>query len=234
MPVADVLLEDRLRALGEALEFRDEDTLVDDVLGAVDVRPPSRWRRPLLVAAAAVLIALTVALAVPSSRETIARWLGFDDYRIERVDVIPPTVTVPPEPAGISLEEAADRTGVTPMVSPELGPPREIQAPLGRYILVRYDEALVATLPGTLDQGTFGKLGTMGMDVQAVDVGGAPGYWISGGPHVFLYTDADGVHREVRAAADTLVWQRGDTIVRIEGDLTLERALEIAATLREP
>ena len=46
------------------------------------------------------LVAMTVALAVPSSRETIARWLGFDDYRIERVDVVPPTVTVPPEPAG--------------------------------------------------------------------------------------------------------------------------------------
>jgi hypothetical protein len=232
--VADVLLEDRLRALGEALEFRDEDTLVDDVLGALDVRPPSRWRRPLLVAAAVVVIALTVTLAVPSSRETIARWLGFDDYRIERVDVVPPTLTVPPEPAGISLEEAADRTGVTPLVAPELGPPREIQAPLGRYVLVRYDEALVATLPGTLDEGAFGKLGTMGMDVRAVEVGGLPGYWISGGPHVFLYTDADGVPREVRAAGDTLVWERGDTIVRVEGDLTLQRALEIAATLREP
>ena len=98
--MADVALEDRLRALGEALEFRDEETLVDDVLAALDVRPPSRWRRPLLVAAAVVLVAMTIALAVPSSRETIARWLGFDDYRIERVDVVPPTITVPPEPAG--------------------------------------------------------------------------------------------------------------------------------------
>ena len=120
------------------------------------------------------------------------------------------------------------------MVAPELGPPRVVQAPLGRSVVVRYDEALVATLPGTLDEGVFGKLGTAGLDVRAVEVGGAPGYWISGGPHVFLYTDADGVAREVRAAEDTLVWQRGDVIVRIEGDLTLERAQEIAAVLREP
>ena len=232
--MADVLLEDRLQALGEALDFRDEDTLVHDVLAALEVRPARRWRRPLLVAAAVVLVAMIVALAVPSSRETIARWLGFDDYRIERVDVIPPTVTVPPEPASLSLEEAATRTGITPMVAPELGPPREVQAPLGRYVVVRYDEALVATLPGTLDEGTFGKLGTAGFDVRAVEVGGAPGYWISGGPHAFLYTDADGVAREVRVAEDTLVWQTGHTIVRIEGDLTLERAQEIAAMLREP
>ena len=232
--MADVLLEDRLQALGEALDFRDEDTLVHDVLAALEERPARRWRRPFLAAAAVVLVTMIVALAVPSSRETIARWLGFDDYRIERVDVIPPTVTVPPEPAGLSLEEAATRTGITPMVAPELGPPREVQAPLGRYVVVRYDEALVATLPGTLDEGTFGKLGTAGFDVRAVEVGGAPGYWISGGPHAFLYTDADGVAREVRVAEDTLVWQRGDTIVRIEGDLTLERAQEIAAMLREP
>ena len=63
---------------------------------------------------------------------------------------------------------------------------------------------------------------------------GAPAYWITGGPHVFLYTDADGDAQEVRVAEDTLVWQRGDTIVRVEGDITLERAQEIAAMLREP
>ena len=73
------------------------------------------------------------------------------------------------------------------------------------------------------------------MAITTVDVGGATGYWISGDPHVFLYEDGDGVIREVRTALDTLVWSRGDVVVRVEGgDLTLERALEIATSVREP
>ena len=34
---------------------------------------------------------------------------------------------------------------------------------------------------------------------------------------------------EARPAADTLAWQVGDVIVRVEGDIPLERALAIAA-----
>ena len=43
-----------------------------------------------------------------------------------------------------------------------------------------------------------------------------------------MYRDADGDVREARLAADTLVWQDGDVIRRVEGDISLARALEIA------
>lgn len=46
-----------------------------------------------------------------------------------------------------------------------------------------------------------------------------------------MYLDDGGVAREARPAADTFVWQRGDDIVRIEGDVTLERAIEIARSV---
>ncbi len=171
-------------------------------------------------------------LAVPGSRRTVARWLGFDELRIERIEFVPPTVTV--APAGLTLDEAAARAGVRPLIAPELGDPISIEAPLGRYVIVQYDEAAVATLPGTLDEGSFGKLLDAGAEVTTLDVAGVPAYWITGGPHFFLYVDDEGQMQEARPSADTLVWQRGDTIIRVEGDITLERATEIAESLREP
>jgi hypothetical protein len=95
------------------------------------------------------------------------------------------------------------------------------------------DDVTVATLPGTLDAGSFRKLVLAGATVTPVDVGGRPGYWIEGEPHVFMYVDPDGDIREARLAANTLVWQDGDVVRRVEGDVALERALEIAEALPE-
>jgi len=79
------------------------------------------------------------------------------------------------------------------------------------------------------------KLVTTRSRVRAVRVGGSPGVYIDGAPHVYLYAAPDGTVREdhARLAADTLVFSRGDTLVRIEGrDLPLDRALRIARSLR--
>jgi len=98
--MAELTLEARLRALGAGLEFTDEATLADDVLAALDLADvcTRRWRRPLVAAAAVVVILAATVLAIPGSRRTIAGWLGFDELRIERVEVTPPTVTVPVPP----------------------------------------------------------------------------------------------------------------------------------------
>ena len=227
-------VERRLTVFGASLRFPGEDELADHVVSRIERRPAIRWRRPLLAAAAVLLVVASAVVAVPSTRHAVARWLGFESLRIEVVDSLPAPVTVPPPPAGLTLEEAAAQVGVRPLVAPGLGEPVAIEAPLGRSILVRYDEVIVQTLPGLLDAGLFGKLGTTDAVVMPLEVDGAPAYWISGAPHVFLYEDDEGVPREVRTAGDTLVLSRGDVIVRIEGDLTLERAVKIARSLREP
>jgi hypothetical protein len=89
-------------------------------------------------------------------------------------------------------------------------------------------DVIVQTLPGRLDAGLYVKLVESGIQITQVDVGGEVGYWITGEPHVLMYRDADGNVREARLAADTLVWQDGDVIRRIEGDISLDRALAIA------
>ena len=55
----------------------------------VAIRPRRRWRRPLLAVAAAMIVIVATTLAVPGSRRAVARWFGFDGYRIERVVDLP-------------------------------------------------------------------------------------------------------------------------------------------------
>jgi hypothetical protein len=90
---------------------------------------------------------------------------------------------------------------------------------------------VVDTLPGQLDAGLYVKLVESGIQITPVDVHGEPGYWITGEPHVLMYRNADGDVREARLAGDTLVWQDGDVIRRVEGDISLDLALAIASDL---
>jgi hypothetical protein len=138
-----------------------------------------------------VLLIVAVTLAVPGSRRAVARWLGFDGYRIDRVVELP-DVGAAPAPAG-------------PVV-----------------------------IRGDLEQASFGKLVDAGSSVQVVSVNGRTAYWISGDQHLFFMYRRNGEVEEQRLAGNTLVWQQGDEIIRVEGvDLTLEQALEIAGNRRE-
>jgi hypothetical protein len=77
------------------------------------------------------------------------------------------------------------------------------------------------------------KVTRMGL-VEQVTVGGEPGYWFSGEPHFFTYRDAAGNFREeqTRLAGNTLIFQRGELTVRLEGRLSRQAATDIAESLR--
>lgn len=70
--------------------------------------------------------------------------------------------------------------------------------------------------------------------VEPVDVDGAPGLWISGAPHLFWYLAPDGsfIQDSRRLVGDTLAWERDGVLYRIEGAVTLSRAMEIARSMR--
>jgi hypothetical protein len=69
--------------------------------------------------------------------------------------------------------------------------------------------------------------------VQEVQVGGSPGYWIEG-EHIVTYLDARGatVEERSRLAGNTLLWQRGDVTFRLESALPIEEAIRIAESMR--
>ncbi len=235
--MTDVGLEQRLASLGAALQFPAADALADDVVAAIG-RPPtaSRWKRVVLVAAAVVLVVAVIVTAVPDSRHAVARWLGLARLPVHVVGQLPPDARAELGPP-LTLAEASRRAGVVPYVATGLGEPVGVYAPGGRYVAVRYDDAgtavLVTTLPGTFGDVLFGKLVTSGAQVSEVDVGDATGVWITA-PHVFLHESPTGGVRDSRLVADTLAWEVGDVIVRVEGDVPLARAVAIGRGVTLP
>ena len=87
---------------------------------------------------------------------------------------------------------------------------------------------------GSVDPGFFGKIVGAGTTVERVAVAGSPGCLVSGELHFFFYSDPQGrvVEESRRFVGDTLVWTVGDVTYRLETATGLERALEIAASLR--
>lgn len=94
---------------------------------------------------------------------------------------------------------------------------------------------LITQNRGEIDQGLATKLLDAGLaTVERVEVNGAPGVWIGGRPHIFWYLAPDGrvIEESRRYVGDTLAWEVGGVLYRIEGDIPLEQALEIARSMR--
>ena len=73
-----------------------------------------------------------------------------------------------------------------------------------------------------------------GTHVQRVDVGGAPGIWISGRPHEFVYADASGEIRPeaLQPSGPVLVWERSGVVLRLAGLRSRTDAIRIAEAVR--
>lgn len=211
------IIEDRLRALADEFDFGDA-SVADGVLDRIASRSPSatpvahrEWSWHQVAAIVVVVIAAAV-LAVPSSRHAVADWLGFGGVQIERVpDLSVPATASPVEPATASP------------IEPTVGPTIE-----QGVVEVDGTEVLVSEIPGMLEQPLLSKTVGDGTDVIQVEINGSPGVWIVGAPHEVAYRADDGSFVFERFAGDTLLWQDGEVIRRVEGFETLEAALRFA------
>lgn len=176
-----------------------------DVLARLDSRDAGGGRSWLRVAAVAVvLVAVAVAL-IPGSRRTVAGWLGLDAVRVERL----PGLDVPDGPSTFELPGPGETTTM------------EID---GQTILV-------STLDGSLDDVSLVKTVGFDTEVDEIRVNGERGLWISGSTHLVAYDHATG--RNVAVAGNTLLWEDGDVLHRVEGFATLADARRLAAMLAE-
>jgi hypothetical protein len=242
------MLETRLLDLGAHIEYPAVPpltSLVRDRIATSPQRRPSWWRRPaVLVAAAAVVIVALGVVAVPTSREAVADFLGIDGIRISFDD--PPS----DEPVGtelalgrrVTFEEAQGSVDFEVKVPQRLGEPDAVYlnpyAEDGEVTLVYQPRA---ALPEAAESGV-GALFTQfrgdnevpslkkgltedGARVIPATVDGVTAYWIDGAHHLYP------PHASPRVAGKTLLWQVGEISYRLEVDASLEEALAIAESL---
>ncbi len=149
----------------------------------------------------------------------------------------------------LSMAEAMSQAGLPDPTPALLGAPQSVHVvhpPDSGQILLVYEPsdllplssvtgvgALVSVIPAHIEEGYFEK--ALGTDATAKSVavtGADAGYWIEGAPHQLLFESGGKVDFDtLRLATNTLVWQRGDHVYRLEADISLETALRIAASI---
>lgn len=189
-----------------------------------------RWRGRLAVVGVALLVAL---LAAPPVRAAVADWFGFAGVIVQRGPVDADDAPPPPAVEGeLSVADAARLVDFVPHVPAALGEPDAVEVSDDRVILsmswstadgvVRLDQ-----LDGRLDFG----IAKTAPGVQYARVGDTDALWFEE-PHEVVILDEEGRPRTetARLAGHTLIWPDGDVTLRLEGDLSLERAVEIGGS----
>lgn len=253
-------LERTLRRLGEELAFPETPDVSGAVRRRLAAeRPGGRplGRRALVLAFAVLAVAVGAAMAVPAARTAILELFRLRGATVERVETLPVVPQVPaPTASALLLGEPVPIEDGRPLVQiPEvlvpaaLGPPDAAYVSRGvpRKLSLVYEPGggvprshytgvgvLVTQFDGDLDTETYvDKLAAGGTKVEQVTVNGSPGIWLEGGPHYVLFRTPQGdfVEDEARLAGNTLLFEHGSILVRIEGEIDRARALEIAESV---
>lgn len=200
----------RLRSLAPALDVEPDDArLVDAVLARVaghdapSEPAATRGDRAMWLVAAVVIALACGFVAWPSGRAAVARWLGLDGVTIE----VDPTLPASP-----------------PGTAPTLPGPGETEV-----LTVDGREVIVSAIDGRLFEEAVTKMVQSSEQISEVRVAGHPGLWIAGAAHQVAYEAGDRDVRIARVAANTLLWQDGEVLFRVEGFDDLADALEFAS-----
>lgn len=211
-------LERALVALGRGLELPPAPDLAAGVAARLERR---RTLRPWLVAALALLAALAVAFAVPQARSAILRFFHIRGAQVSIVDRLPAVSTA------VQLGEPTtlERVPFHVLLPDGRTPDAVFTAPDGVWL--RYGDRLLVAEIRTGSPWFVKKVAVNGTTVRYLAVGGSPGIWIEGAPHG-LFLPGGGV----KLARNTLLWQRGELTLRLEGAFDRKQAVRIALSFR--
>jgi hypothetical protein len=216
---------------------------------APERRPAARRRRRLLAAAVAALLLVPAAGAVafPQARDDVLEWLGLRNVEVRRVPEAPPAARPQLEnDLGrlVPLAVAERESGFRAAIPEALGPPDRVRVTGQRISLIYAPRDDLPALEGVdagliLSQSRGGIRGEYlekmllgGTNVEAVEVAGNRGAYISGGEHAYLYETPGGrVEQDSPLlAGPTLIWQRFGLVFRMETRAERPLALGIART----
>ena len=231
---------------------------------AAPVRRRGPSRRALVVAFVALAVAVGAAMAVPAARTALLEFFGLRGATVSRVETLPRVETRPEAPVSTAAElelgspvpvvDGFVRVKWSYLVVPDaLGPPdaayHSTSVPGGGKVTLVYEPGagvprsrytgvgiLVTEFRGDLAPGYVDKLADAGTAIERLRIGPHRAIWLEGGPHFVAFRTPDGGFGEDvgRLAGNTLLVERGRLLVRIEGELERDRAVEIARSLSAP
>lgn len=202
---------------------------------------PSRaaWRRPLALGLALALAVLGAVLALsPGARSAFLELFRLKGATVELTETLPQV-----DAQRLDFGERVGRAEAERLVGFEL---LELAGEEPDAVFVRDDRLaslvygplerprlVLSQLRGGIYEGFLKKVGASGTSVEPVEVAGQPGLFVSGDEHFVMFRDERGNITDERTylAGTVLLWNRGELLLRLEGDLTRDDALELAASV---
>jgi hypothetical protein len=194
--------------------------------------------RPLAVGFAIVLAVAAGVLALsPGARSAFLEIFHIRGATVERVESLP-DVRAQRIDFGerVSRAEAERRVGFELL---DLGeePDAIFVRPDGLASVVygdpQHPRLVLSQARGAVWNGFIKKTAGRGTIIDAVTVDGEPGLFVDGPEHFVMFLDEHGLISDERTylAGTVLLWNRDDLLLRLEGDLTQEEALELAGSV---
>lgn len=254
-PIDDAALEAALIGVGRQIVYPPVPDLSSSVRAHLDAHPrPAarrfRFLRPAVLSSllAAIVVVTSVLALSPDSRAAVASWFHVIGVRIEFGGSAP-------GPIGkglnlgrrVSLSEAQRDTAFPILVPDEPGLPDEVYTgtpPLTRSVSLLYrarrglprSAATGAGLLITEYENAFldVKFLSSPSSITPLTILGDRAIWISGLPHVVYDIDAKGrlLRDTIRLAGNVLIWYHSGITIRLEGRVSMERAIAIARSMR--
>lgn len=191
--------------------------------------------RPLALGFAVLLAVLAGVLAFsPGARSAFLEIFHIRGATVERVETLP-DVRAQRLDFGqrVSRTEAEHRSGFRVL---DLGgkPDATFIRSDGLVSVVYGDpdrpRLVLSQARGAVFEGFMKKTGGSGTIVRYVTVRGQPGLFVTGDEHYVMFRDRNGAITDERTylAGTVLLWNRGPLLLRLEGDMTLAQARELA------
>jgi hypothetical protein len=237
-------LHERLAQLAAEARWPPAPDLAPRVRAAIESAPAApavrprrlRWRsrRPLLAALVALVVGGT--LAAPGVGSGLLERLGLKSATVTQVRQLPPAPLGGPLALGerYTLADARRLAGHDLLRPLALGVPAEVYVD-GDVVAFVYrarsgGPILFTQVPGSTRR-YIEKFVTA--RTQRVQIGGRPGLLLRG-RHVVMFEARGGDTRlqESRLAKNTLMWERGELLLRLEADQPVGELLRIARSVR--
>jgi hypothetical protein len=229
-------LERRLRELGGEIAYPATPRFELEL-----ERQPERRgvRRPLVFALAVLAVALSGVLALsPGARSAFLELFHIRGATVELVETLPDVEAQRLDFGERVSSETAERRAGFELLDLGEEPDAIFIRPDGLVSAVYGDpdepRLVLSQARGAIYDGFLKKVGQRGTIVRPVEVDGEPGLFVDGPDHFVMFRDENGQISDERTylAGTVLLWNRGDLLLRLEGDLTQAEALRLADSAR--